>query len=175
MATLLTTRQVRHATTRGMVYVHDAGKAFCKPIEWALADVLGTEFATQWTPQPIVPSRMRMECSWAAEAGTAARIVVALKQLPDLRFEVTEEPSAGMEGERYAYTPSLGVFRAHMASNGDVLVNEQRIRTLLAEATDLTAMHSSLALLIGSAWDAELEPFRRAGEGTPVRWLHRVG
>ena len=25
------------------------------------------------------------------------------------------------------------------------------------------------------AWDDELEPFRYAGAGAPVRWLHRVG
>ena len=24
-------------------------------------------------------------------------------------------------------------------------------------------------------WDAELEPFRYAGDGAPVRWLHKVG
>jgi hypothetical protein len=36
-------------------------------------------------------------------------------------------------------------------------------------------MQHSLGLLLGTAWDAELEPFRLAGEGTPVRWLHRVG
>ena len=27
----------------------------------------------------------------------------------------------------------------------------------------------------GEAWDEELEPFRHAGEGAPVRWLHQVG
>ena len=29
--------------------------------------------------------------------------------------------------------------------------------------------------LLGDAWDAELEPFRHAGDGAPVRWLHKVG
>jgi hypothetical protein len=29
--------------------------------------------------------------------------------------------------------------------------------------------------LLGKAWDDELEPFRHAGDGTPVRWLHQVG
>ena len=24
-------------------------------------------------------------------------------------------------------------------------------------------------------WDEELEPFRYAGDGAPVRWLHKVG
>jgi hypothetical protein len=28
--------------------------------------------------------------------------------------------------------------------------------------------------LLGRTWDEELEPFRCAGEGAPVRWLHEV-
>ncbi len=175
MATPIDSTRPLRATTRGVVYVHDAAKAFCKPIEWALADVLGYEPVMDWTPQPIAPARMRTEVSWTGPIGLAAHLVVALKQLPDLRFEVTEEPAAGSEGERYAFTPDLGVYRAHMGSHGDVLVHEQRLRTLLEETTDITALRNGIALLLGSAWDAELEPFRVAGEGTPVRWLHRVG
>ena len=34
---------------------------------------------------------------------------------------------------------------------------------------------AELDLALGRAWDDELEPFRYAGEGAPVRWLHRVG
>ena len=168
------TRALR-ATTRGVIYVHDAAKAFCRPIEWAIADVLGYEPTFDWTAQPIAPSRMRTEVSWTGLVGLAAHLVVALKQLPDLRFEVTEEPALDSEGERYAHTPSLGVYRAHMGRHGDVLVHEQRIRTLLEESVDLTSLRNGLALVLGTAWDAELEPFRVAGEGTPVRWLHRVG
>ena len=29
--------------------------------------------------------------------------------------------------------------------------------------------------LFSEAWDEELEPFRHAAEGAPVRWLHQVG
>ena len=32
-----------------------------------------------------------------------------------------------------------------------------------------------LALLLGQPWDDELEPFRRAGDGAPVRWLNATG
>ena len=32
-----------------------------------------------------------------------------------------------------------------------------------------------LDLALGQAWDDELEPFRYAVAGAPVRWLHRVG
>jgi hypothetical protein len=35
-------------------------------------------------------------------------------------------------------------------------------------------LETEIAGLLGSDWDAELEPFRYAGENTPVRWLHQV-
>jgi hypothetical protein len=40
---------------------------------------------------------------------------------------------------------------------------------------DPVLMQRELDLALGRAWDDELEPFRYAGDGAPVRWLHRVG
>lgn len=175
MATPIEPTRAPKAPTRGVVYVHDAGKAFCRPIEWTLSDVLGYEALLHWIAQPIAPGRMRAETSWVGPAGTGARIVQALQQIPELRFEVTEEPAAGSEGERFAHTPTLGVFRGHMGAHGDLLVNEERIRTVLESTEDPLVLRNAFALLLGTAWDAELEPFRIAGEDTPVRWLHQVG
>jgi hypothetical protein len=90
-----------------------------------------------------------------------------------LRYEVTEEPSAGCDGERYAVTPTLGVFRATTSANGDLLVGEDRLRALLASATG-PQLALGIDRLLGSDWDDELEPFRCAGEGTPISWLHQV-
>ena len=46
---------------------------------------------------------------------------------------------------------------------------------LLTPFAELLAMRTELDLALGQAWDDELEPFRYAGAGAPVRWLHRVG
>ena len=37
------------------------------------------------------------------------------------------------------------------------------------------SLEAELSLLLGEAWDAELEPFRHASAGAPVRWLHATG
>ena len=37
-----------------------------------------------------------------------------------------------------------------------------------------TDLEAEIAKLLGKPWDDELEPFRYAGEGAPVRWLHQV-
>jgi hypothetical protein len=162
--------------TRGVVYVHSAPPALCPHVEWAVGGVLGVRVTLDWTPQPAAPGSVRAELSWQAEAGTGARLASALRDWMHLRFEVTEEPSAGAEGERWSSTPTLGLFHATTGVHGDILVREDRLRAALARAgsdpaTDvLTAMQH----LLGQAWDDELETFRYAGDGAPVRWLHQV-
>jgi hypothetical protein len=98
-------------------------------------------------------------------------MAAALRGWPLVRAEVTEEPSEGCDGERYAMTPDLGVFRSAMSANGDVLVQEDRLRAVLAESRDEPSLTHALHRLLGSSWDAELEPYRCSGDGTPVRWL----
>src|SRR3954453_22354767 len=109
-----------------------------------------------------------------ARVGRGSRIAAAMRDWPLIRCEVTEEPSDGADGERYAMSPDLGVFRATMSGNGDVLVQEDRLRSVLATAADLASMRQAVDRLLGTAWDDELEPYRQAGDGSPVRWLSAV-
>lgn len=162
--------------TRGVVYVHSAPPALCPHVEWAVGGVLGVRVTLDWTPQPAAPGTMRAELSWQAEAGTGARLASALRDWLHLRFEVTEEPSAGAEGERWSSTPTLGMFHATTGVHGDIVVREDRLRAALARAaTDpATSVVAELQGLLGKNWDDELEPFRYAGDGAPVRWLHQV-
>ena len=53
------------------------------------------------------------------------------------------------------------------------MVGEDRLRALLATASG-PQLSQGIDMLLGSAWDAELEAFREAGEGAPVTWLHQV-
>ena len=114
-----------------------------------------------------------------------------------LRFEVTEDASPGCDAVRYSCTPALGMFSASLSANGDVMISENRLRAALTLAaasgadgdglSDIRELHgprhpalggsleAELALLLGDAWDAELEPFRHASAGAPVRWLHATG
>ena len=162
-------------TTRGVVYVHSAPPALCPHVEWALAGVLGMRATLDWTPQPAARGTYRTELSWQGEPGTASKIASALRGWQHLRFEVTEEPSAGCEGARYSGTPSLGIFHAVTGVHGDIYVPEDRLRAaVIKAAAEGQLVEDVIAGLLGKAWDDELEPFRYAGEGAPVRWLHQV-
>ena len=156
--------------TRGVLFVHSAPRALCPHIEWAVSNVLETAVSFDWTEQPAAAGVLRAEFSWAAEAGTGAALASAIRGWEHLRYEVTEEPSHGVDGARWSHTPSLGIFHALTDVHGNVTVGEDRLRQALATA-DLSLLDAAL----GTAWDEELEPFRYAGAGAPVRWLHRVG
>ena len=162
--------------TRGVVYVHSAPPALCPHVEWAVGGVLGVRVTLDWTPQPAAPGTVRAELSWQADAGTGARLASALRDWMHLRFEVTEEPSAGAEGERWSSTPTLGLFHATTGVHGDILVREDRLRAALARAGSdpATDVLAEMQALLGKSWDDELEIFRYAGDGAPVRWLHQV-
>ena len=163
-------------TTRGVVYIHATPTALCPHIEWAVGGVLGARVSLEWTGQPAAPGTVRAELSWQGEPGAAASIASALRDWRLIRFEVTEEPSAGSEGERYSWTPDLGLFSATIGVHGDILVREDRLRAALARAASdpSVTVEDEIAGLLGAPWDEELEPFRYAGDGAPVRWLHQV-
>lgn len=162
--------------TRGVLYVHSAPRALVPHIEWAAAGALGVRVSMDWIPQPAAPGMMRTELSWQAPAGTGARLTSALRGWAHLRYEVTEEPSPGVDGGRWSHTPDLGIFHAVTDVHGNVVIPEDRIRSAMdLGANDPERLVDELRLAMGQAWDDELEPFRHAGEGAPVRWLHRVG
>ena len=161
--------------TRGVLYVHSAPSALCPHIEWAAGGVLGNAVSLEWTPQEAQAGTYRAELSWAGEAGTAAALASALRGWNHLRFEVTEEPTAGTEGSRFSYTPDLGVFHAVTGVHGDIMIPEDRLKAAVVKAAlGDTTLNNEIDKLLGKPWDDELETFRYAGAGAPVRWLHQV-
>jgi len=179
---------------RGVLQVHSAPPALCSHVEWAVAGGLGVPVSLSWVAQAAAPGMVRGELEWQASPGTSAAITSALAGWDMLRFEVTEEASPGCDAMRYSYTPDLGVFSAVTMANGDVLIPESRLRAAMMVATvtpELVGgpvgtgpgsladrpgtLEDEIARLLGQPWDDELEPFRCAGDGAPVRWLHATG
>ena len=135
---------------------------------------------------------LRAELDWQGQPGMAGEITSALAGWNRLRFEVTEEASPGYDARRFSYTPALGVFSAVTMATGDVLVPENRLRAAMtmavapagvarlghggADSWDVpSTLEEELSRLLGEPWDFELEPFRCAADGAPVRWLNATG
>ena len=163
------------ASTRGVLYVHSAPSALCPHLEWAVGGVLGAAVNIEWSPQPAQAGSYRAELSYAGEPGTAAAMASALRGWDHLRFEVTEDATSQSEGARYSYTPDLGVFHAVTGLHGDTMIPEDRLKAAVVKAAvgDTTIL-LEIDKLLGKPWDDELETFRHAGDGAPVRWLHHV-
>lgn len=162
-------------TTRGVLYVHSAPRALCPHVEWAVAGVLGARVSMDWIRQPAAPGTWRAELSWQGDQGAASKLASALRGWDLLRYEVTAEPGHSAEGERYSSTPELGIFHAVTGVHGDILIPEDRLRAAVGRASrGESDLEAEIAKLLGKPWDDELEPFRYAGEGAPVRWLHQV-
>jgi apolipoprotein N-acyltransferase len=160
----------------GVLQVHSAPPALCPHIEWAVAGTVGVPVSMPWVSQTAAPGTLRAELTWHGKPGTAGAITSALAGWNRLRFEVTEEASEGCDAVRYCYTPGLGTFCAVTSANGDILIPEGRLRAAMSlGATGAATLEKELDKLLGTAWDHELDPFRRAGDGAPVRWLNATG
>jgi hypothetical protein len=163
-------------SVHGVLHVHSAPPALCPHIEWAVAGILGMPVKLAWIRQPAAPGSLCAELDFTARPGTSGAITSALAGWNRLRFEITEDPSPGCDGVRYCYTPELGTFTATMSANGDVMVGEDRLRAVMAlSAATGSPLEAELAKLLPDAWDHALEPFRRAADGAPVRWLNATG
>ncbi len=170
-----TSRHDTQATTRGVLFVHSAPSALCSHVEWAVAGALGAPVDLAWTPQPARAGHCRSEFSWSAPVGTAATVVSALRGWEHLLFEVTEDPTQRSEGARFSSTPELGVFHAVTGLHGDIMIPEDRLKAAVVKAAiSGLPLEDEIDKLLGRAWDEVLEPFRYAGDGAPVRWLHHV-
>ncbi len=165
----------RAPLAHGVLFCHAVPRALVPHVVWAVRDILGSEIRMDFEPQPVAPGSLRSILPWSDQPGTAATLMSALRVMPDILVEVTEDPGVEREGERYSYTPSLGLFRATVGVHGDVLVHEDRLRAAIAGAQTYGAdLSEGIAHLLGEPWDIELEPYRVATSDTPVRVLHHV-
>lgn len=169
------TRSEHSTTTRGVLFIHAAPAALCPHVEWAVAGVLGVPVDLSWTPQPARAGCYRAELSWTGTVGAGAGLASALRGWAQLLFEVTEDATPVSEGARFSCTPELGVFHAVTGLHGDIMVPEDRLKAAIVKASlGDQPLVVEIDRLLGKEWDEALEPFRHAGEGAPVRWLHHV-
>lgn len=162
--------------TRGVLWIHSANTALRPHLEWAIGGVIGEPVALEWTPQAAEARSWRTEYLWQGTPGTGGKLAAALRRCDRARFEVTEDAGIAAEGKRWAYTPRLGVFHAITGPHGDILVPEERLKqAILADAIGRTSLVEAIQTLMGQPWDDELEAFRFAGDGAPVRWLNCAG
>jgi len=160
-------------TTTGVVFIHAAPTALCPHVEWALAATLDANSAMRWEDQPAQPGARKAIVDWIGPVGTGARLADSLAKWAMLSFEVTEDPSDLVDGERYSHTPVLGMWRGLTGASRDVAIGENRLRHLMSAGP--AAFHAAVQAELGTAWDSALEPLRGHPAAAEVTWLSRTG
>ena len=157
--------------TTGVVYVHASPAAVCPHVEWALSSTLQSKANLVWTPQPAMPGQLRAVTNWVGPVGTGARLANALRSWSVLRFEVTEDPSPGVDGHRFSHTPQLGLWSGSMSANGDIMVGEMRLRAMMAQGAD--TWPPNWIPCWGRRGTRRSRSYRDGGDAGEVTWLNR--
>lgn len=161
--------------TQGVLYIHSAPRALTPHIDWAASGVLDVPARMRWESQYVGRGLLRSEMTWRGREDTGAALVSALRGMDEVRFEVTQEPTAQVDGARWSCTPELGVHHAITDHAGNIMLSEDHVRGCLERAGhDPLALRREMAIALGEPWDEELEIYRHAGDGAPMRWLQRV-
>lgn len=143
---------------RGQLRIHSAPSALRSHIDWAIQDLLGTRVRCEWTPQMLKAGTYKCVLAWRDRVGASAEIASVLRSWHYLSFEVQEDGIDG--GEIFRFTPELGIHRAMTDLAGAVIISENQIDLVLKTNFDEDSIRKGLALIIGSAWENELERFR---------------
>ena len=163
--------------TQGVLYLHSAPRALAPHIDWAASGVLGVPARMHWREQPVEDGAVRADLAWRGREDTGARLVSALRSMPEVRLEVIQDATAQADGARWSCTPELGIFHAATDHAGNTVLTEDHVRGCMERAARSSvpdALRRELDIALGAPWDEELEIYRHAGEGVRMRWLQRV-
>ena len=148
----------------GDLHIYSAPRALLRHIQWSLNSIFDSLVTIEWVNQPLVAGASAMSVEWKSSQEHASKIASTLKSWHFIRFEVREYPIGGGEGVLYRCTPDLGLHQAVTASTGDVMIHENRIRTLMDSHGTNESLRTALDGALGNNWDEELECYRRALE-----------
>lgn len=152
--------------------------SLCPHLEFALAAEFEQPVGLRWSAQDAAPGTLAATVDLPVSPGIAGRLVTRLRTLGPVAFEVTEAAGPLADAERFSSSPQLGVFRATLSANGDVVVSEGQLRALVDASHDVggaAALIHGVDMLLGAPWDEQFEPLRRGGAEAPVSWLRRTG
>ncbi|MFY9190518.1 MAG: DUF3145 family protein [Lawsonella sp.] len=169
--------------TTGVVSIYAAPAALCPRIENTLAETLQAvpQHNLRWHGVENMPGMLTTTVEWVAPVGSGERLAAALAEWPILRFDVVEDATESWNGRRFSHDPQLGMWNGELNAVGDVVLNENQLRAMIAPPNTNVAVASDLAesisYALGEAWDEALEPFRKQNIQieSEVTWLSLAG
>jgi hypothetical protein len=152
----------KSANYAGRIQIYSTPSALIQHIEWAINQALGQVHSLSWVNQPLNPGSKAMEFEYKVQMPIAAKLSTALKAWHYIRFEVREINKNTQDSTFYRATPELGLHQVSATTNGDVVLNENQINTILKNSLSYEKLQANLENALGVNWDIELEPYRIA-------------
>ncbi len=146
----------------GRIHIYSAPAALTQHIEWALNQHLNQVVKITWVNQPLLPGSLAMEFEYKSQRPVADKLAIALKGWHYIRFEIRQVNLSTTDAVLYRITPDLGLHQASLASNGDVVINENQLNQLITNSYSHKMLKSNLENALGMQWEIELEPYRLA-------------
>jgi len=146
----------------GQIHIYSAPAALTEHIGWALNQQLNQVVKIAWVKQPLAPGSLAMELEYKSERPVADKIAIALKGWHYIRFEIRQVNLLTTDAVLYRITPDLGLHQASLASNGDVVINENQLNQIINNSYSHKMLKSNLENALGMQWEIELEPYRLA-------------
>jgi hypothetical protein len=159
----------------GRILIYSTPAALTQHIEWAISQKLGQVVDLTWINQPLNPSSLAMEFEYKHQHPVADQIANALKGWHYIRFEISQSNKSTGDIVLYRATPDLGLHQASLASNGDVVINENQVNTILKNSLSYEKLQANLENALGINWDLELEPYRLALAGPMLDTVSKSG
>jgi len=152
---------------KGVIYagdlqIYSAPAALISHVEWAINQHLGVVQSFRWLKQPVSPGSYGLEMQWRSRDSMAPKLALSLKSWKLIRFELREIDQRNSEGVLFRCTPDLGLHQVSINPIGEVVINENQIKSLIADSIGVKKLVNTLENAIGVEWDRELEPFRIA-------------
>ena len=144
-------------------------------IEWAINQVIGQVISFTWVNQPLNPGSKALQLEYKHHTPIAAKLATALKAWHYIRFEIREINKNTQDATYYRATPDLGLHQAQLASNGDVVLNENQVNSILKNSLSYEKLQANLENALGINWDLELEPYRLALAGPMLDTVSKSG
>ena len=165
-----------------LALIHAVPQNLVARAQLALCDALGHNVKIAWMPLPshslrmVAPNQLEQrlfsaQVTFAPNFDSVSMIASELASLRTVWFEVSSLPFDGELGQRYCYTPVLGLFHSQIDTAGNQVFGENQLLAILESHTHRnklkTAQNSGnlphqLKELLGIEWDAQLEPLRAA-------------
>ena len=152
----------KSANYAGRIQIYSTPGALIQHIEWAINQAVGQVVSFTWVNQPLNPGSKAMELEYKSQLPIAAKLSTALKAWHYIRFEVREINKNTQDTTFYRATPELGLHQVSATTNGDVVLNENQINTILKNSLSYEKLQANLENALGVNWDIELEPYRIA-------------